>query len=157
MDKIDLIFKNPVNQGILDCLQYLGRNWRGPLSCHPSEAHDPYYHLGTHPDLVEKLWDKLTVEIPMDSTWVLHSRPVLVHPETSVIFAFATGTHTYAFRVPESQRDEEIAAQLKQQYRYPDGRILDLTQYDSDWIFAGLMAREERLCLTAFQAAAEAR
>jgi hypothetical protein len=154
MAETDSIFQHSVNKGILECLKYLGRHWRGPLSCHPSEAHDPYYQLGTHPDLVEKLWDKLTVNIPLDTRWVLFARPVLVHPETGVIFAFATGTQTYALRVPENLRREVIAEQVKQQYRYPDGHALDLTRYDPDWIFADNIANEAAICLLAFQSAA---
>ena len=155
MDDDDRIFQQPANKGILDCLRYLGRGWKGPLSCHPSETDDPYYELGTHPDLVEVLWDKLTANIPIDTRWVIHGRPVLVHPETSTIFAFATGTHTYAFRIPFELRQKAKAAHASQQYKYPDGSVLDLTKYDADWVFGRIIDDEEELCLTAFQSAGD--
>jgi hypothetical protein len=157
MDDRQLIFEHPKNQGILECLQVIGQFTRGPLSCHPSEAEDPYYLLGTHPDLVEVLWDKLTVEIPVDTRWILHARPVLIHPGTKIIFAFATGTQTYALRIPAGLRPEANAEDASQQYKYADGTIFDLAECDPDWIFGGNIPDEARLCLVAFQAAGEPR
>jgi hypothetical protein len=92
----------------------------------------------------------------MDCRWVLHGRPVLVHPETRLIFAFATGTHTYAFRAPVELREKANTAHASQQYEYPDGKVLDLAQYDLDWIFGGDIDNEEGLCLLAFQFAGDA-
>ena len=157
MDDRDPIFQQPTNLGILDCLRHLGRHWKGPLSYHASDTHDPYYQLGTHPDLVEMLWDKFPARIPIDPRWILHGKPVLVHPATSIIFAFATGTHTYAFRIPAELRESAKATHASQHYRYPDGNVLDLTQYNADWIFGGNIHNEEELCLTGFQAAGDAR
>jgi hypothetical protein len=155
MQDRDPIFDNPQNQGILRCLRDIGCNWRGPRSCPPLEREDPYYYLGTHPDLVEQLWDNFTTSIPVDTRWVLHGRPVLVHPESKVIFAFANGTHTYAFRIPERVREEAVAASARQQYKYPDGSVFDLANYDEDWIFGGSIRDEDRLCLIAFRAAGD--
>ena len=147
------IFTQTANQGILECLQHITRNWKGPLSAPPDDVEDPNYTLGTHPDLVEKLWDKLPSRIAMDCRWIVHARPVLVHPETREIFAFATGTHTYAFRVPLQLREGDIVEHASQEYVYTDGSILDLKQYDADWIFGGNFNDEEKLCLIAFQEA----
>ena len=145
------IFFQIMNQGILECPRDIGRNWKGPRSSHPDKVEDPCYTLGAHPDLVEKLWDKLTSRIGMDCRWVLHARPVLVHPETGVIFAFATGTHMYAFRVPAQLREEAGVTQATQEYHYSDGSVLDLKQYDADWIFGGNIDNEVELCLKAFR------
>jgi hypothetical protein len=153
MDINNRILGHPANQGIIACLKHIARNWRGPLSCHPSEAYDPYYHLGTHPDLVERLWDKLTVKISVDCRWVLHARPVLIHPETGIVFAFATGTHTYALRIPQAFRPQSLLAKAGHRYEYPGGKVLELSEYDGDWFFGGRFEGEEEICFLAYQSA----
>jgi hypothetical protein len=155
VDETVRILENPANVGIIACLEDLTRNWRGPHSCHPDEAYDPYYQLGTHPDLVEHLWDKLTVQLPLDCRWVLHARPVLVHPQTGVVFAFATGSMTYAFRLPVPHRAVLGEQPVQQMHRYPSGETLDLRQYDANWIFGGKIEKEDEVCLKAYQSAAE--
>jgi hypothetical protein len=155
MDNSDHILRHPTNQGILDFLRHIVHDWMDQPSCHPSAVQDPYYTLGTHPDLVELLWDKLTIKIPLDCRWVLLGRPVLVHPEKRIVFAFATGTHTYAFRIPTVLRQEGYAWQASQQYRYSGDRVLDLTQYDADWIFGGDIKDEVEVCFKAFESAGD--
>lgn len=156
MELTDRILSNPANQGILACLKHLTRNWKGPMSCHPSKTHDPYYQLGTHPDLVQRLWDTLTVALPADCRWVLHSRPVLVHPETGTVFAFATGSQTYAFRIPLDHRPPPELADVIYTHEYPGGNVLDLSDFDASWFFAGHLKDEENLCLVAYESAARA-
>src|SRR5690242_13496879 len=51
---------------------------------------DPRHGLGTHPDLVERLW-KLDAALPERCRWVVHGHPALVHPASGVVFGFAGG------------------------------------------------------------------
>jgi hypothetical protein len=71
---------------------------------------NPYCDLGTHPDLVARLWDELTVRLPAGCRWIVHGAPVLARPSSGIIFAFAEGTHTYALRLPAKERDEALRA-----------------------------------------------
>src|SRR6476469_2042727 len=111
---IDVDFTNPANAGILRHLQ------RGPscsvahdlAACSPESVDDPYMNLGTHPDLMSRLWDEITTALPVRCNWVVYGAPVLVRPDTGIIFAFAGGTHTYALRLPPEQRAELIAAAI---------------------------------------------
>src|ERR1700737_598622 len=66
---------------------------------------NPLDGLGTHPDLVTRLW-KLNEALPEDCRWVVYGRPALVHPLSGTIFAYASGTLGYAIRLPEPCRGE---------------------------------------------------
>src|SRR3989304_2688537 len=70
----------------------------------PDQVVRPYETLGTHPDLVARLWDELQSKLPVDCRVIFCGTPALVHPTTGIVFAFAGGTHTYALRLPEPER-----------------------------------------------------
>src|SRR4051794_24613595 len=103
---IEVAFDNPANAGVLRHLRG-GRSLslaRGAGACSPESVREPYMNLGTHPDLVSRLWNEITTALPVRCNWVVYSAPVLVRPDTGIIFAFAGGTHTYALRLPPEQR-----------------------------------------------------
>jgi hypothetical protein len=161
-------FDSPANAGIM---RYLGRSHRVARSvsvardrpeCAPSEVIDPSYTLGTHPDLVARLWDELGGTLPEDCRWVVHGSPALVHPATGVIFAFAGGTHTYAFRLPPDCHAEALAAGATTVVHYPaypeigaSSSTLDLTEIGPEWGFGGWHAGEDRWCRAAYAFAGE--
>ena len=57
----------------------------------PSEQTD----LGTHSDLIDRLWKNLNSHLESDCRWIVGFRPALTHPKTGVAFAFARGTNYY--------------------------------------------------------------
>jgi hypothetical protein len=129
---------------------------RGVASSPPAGVADPYYRLGTHPDLVGRLWDEITAMLPEDCRWVVHGTPALVHPETGVIFGFGGGTHTYALRLPEAEREEALHAGAGRTHRYMDGSVLDLSGFGPEWVLLKWYRDEDRWCLAAYRAAGEA-
>ena len=164
-DRVD--FEHPANRGIL---AYLGNpaRLRGSLSVAkdqrsvaPASVKDAYYRLGTHPDLVELLWDQLGAALPKDCRWIVYGTPVLVRPDSGVIFAFCGGTHTYAFRLPPAERAAAIAAGAKTVHRYPaydflgqEESVLDLKDIGEEWVFGGWHRGEEEWCRAAYTFAA---
>ena len=88
---------NPKNQ---DLARYLGN----VDDCSPEDVENPYMTLGTHPELVERLWDKLPIELPASARWVVGGRPVLMRRDSGVVFGIAIGTVFYALRLPEADR-----------------------------------------------------
>lgn len=105
---------------------------------------------GTHPDLLDRLWSELGELLPEDCHAVVYAAPILVRPSTGVIFAFAGGTHTYAFRLPADVRARAIKAGARRVYHYrayPELNVaastFDLAEIGDEWVFGGWLQGEE--------------
>lgn len=156
-------FNHPAHVGIL---AYLGSperlsksvsEARHLPSCSPISVKDPYMKLGSHPDLVTRLWDEVTVKLPVKCQWIVYGTPVLVNPSTGIIFSFGGGTHTYAFRLPPGEHQEAIQAGAKRVYQYPaipsmntQASMLDLDAVGKEWVFGFWLKGEEEWCLAAY-------
>jgi hypothetical protein len=123
----------------------------------PATVDDPYYTLGTHPEIVGRLWDELGGTLPVSCRWILFYRPVLVHPASGVVFGWAGGTLTYALRLPPTEYDAAIRAGAKTVHEYPAypeinvrGSRLDLADFGPEWVLGGWLKGEEAWCLAAF-------
>ena len=79
-DPITVDFQHSANAGILTRLRQRSRDAVLPNGA-PDAYPDPYMGLGTHPDLVARLWDEITVSLPAKCQWIINNRPVLVHPD----------------------------------------------------------------------------
>jgi hypothetical protein len=113
---------------------------------------------GTHPDIAEHVWEKISAKLPEKCAWVIYGRPVLVHPSSGVIFAFGGGTHTYALRLPPDVRDAAIKAGATRVYHYrayPELKIeactFDLATIGDEWVFSHFLKGEEDWCLSAYE------
>lgn len=148
-----LVLGNPRNAG-------LRRHFHGrhggralPAVAAPQAVRDPYYTLGTHPDLVARLWDELGGTLPTDCRVVFCGTPALAHPQTGTVFGFAGGTQTYALRLPEPQREDAIRRGAGRTKHYPSGRSLDLAAFGPEWVFCGWFDEERAWCLAAYELA----
>ena len=119
----------------------------------PGNVRDPYYGLGTHPDLVSRLWDELASTLPIDCRAVFYGAPALIHPSTGIIFGFAGGTHTYALRLPGPERADAMSAGATRTKTYPCSPLFDLTELGDEWVFCGWFHGEQAWCLAAFREA----
>lgn len=136
---MNVAFDHPANVRILAFLAAQG-DARPENRSAPSSVYDLYRNsLGTHPDLAEQLWEKITAKLPERCAWVVHGRPVLVHPTSGILFGYARGTHEYALRLPESER----AAAL---------RTGAQGCFDDEWILGGWHPDELDWCLAAYRA-----
>ena len=141
---------HPENAGVL---RHLEGGWAGtrlPASVSPHDVLEPYMRLGTHPDLVERLWDGIAARLPEPCRWVVHGRPALVHPRTGVVFGFAGGTHTYGLRLPPDERAHAVRAGARVEHVYSDGSRLDVTAIGPGWVLGGWLREEPDWCLTAY-------
>jgi hypothetical protein len=112
---------------------------------------------GTHPDIVDRLWTELGGLLPEDCHAVIYGSPVLARPSSRIIFAFAGGTHTYAFRLPPDIRDAAIKAGATRVYHYrayPELKIeastFDLADIGDEWVFGGWLKGEDALIKAAY-------
>jgi hypothetical protein len=150
-------FAHPANCRLLAYFQ--SRNERGHESeLDPATVDNPYYTLGTHPEIVERLWDDLGSTLPMRCRWVMYGRPVLVHPSSGVVFGYAGGTLTYALRLPPIERAAAVKAGAKTIHEYPAYAGLDVAasrldlgdDFGPEWVFGGWLGGEEAWCRAAF-------
>lgn len=147
---------HPANAGLRRYCEN-GRRAPGmPAVALPEAVAQPYYTLGTHPDLVARLWDELGQALPADCRAVFFGSPALIRPETGIVFGFATGTHTYALRLPEAVRLAALRAGAARVMRYPVEPAFDLRRIGEDWVFCGWHDGEEAWCRAAFDYAGTA-
>jgi hypothetical protein len=174
------ISTHPANSGILRHLASNARHLRlqkqEEFSCSPESVSDPYTRLGTHPDLVSRLWDEITVSLPTRCKWIVYGAPVLVRPDSGVIFAFAGGSLTYALRLPQEllaeffsaalekanknadgiglageDRERYLATHTGSVWRYSDGSTLDLRDIGEGWVFGRWLEGEVHWCRRAYE------
>jgi hypothetical protein len=175
---VDLLLSNRRNTGVLRYLKNRVSTTAVP-SISPDVVVDPYMSLGTRPDLVSRLWNELTKELPVLCRWVVFGVPALVRPDSSIIFAFAHGTHIYALRLAPPQREELMAAALKQAqersdksgltgnarekylraksgnvHRYSNGSTFDITTIGEEWALGRWLPQEVKWCRSAYENAA---
>ena len=112
---------------------------------------------GTHPDLVQRLWDELGKLLPEDCHAVVYGAPVLVRKSSGIVFAFAGGTHTYAFRLPPEVHRAALAAGATRVYHYrayPELKLgastFDLAEIGDEWVFGGWLKGEEKWVESAY-------
>jgi len=179
-DPITVAMDHPANAGVL---AYLESRSAGSLSgaagipsCSPTHLDDPYYGLGTHPDLITHLWDDLTVELPAPCAWVVWGAPALVRPDNGILFGFAHGVYLHVLRLPAAdhepylraaraqaesfaqeqglegdQRERYLAIHSGPIWEYSDGSQFDVRDLGPDWVIGRSLDKEPRWCLRAYE------
>jgi hypothetical protein len=138
----------PANRGVLAYLTDETRLARSVSivkdrpECLPAGVKDPYLSLGTHPDLVTRLWDELGAALPVDCRLIAFGMPALVRPDSGVIIGLAGGTQMYVLRLDAAGADEARAAGLAKVFRYPavpnvrpDEIVIDAAAFGDTWVF----------------------
>jgi hypothetical protein len=128
-------------------LKYLSDKKKSPIPIDPPDSvKNPYYEQGSHPDVVERVWDQIGKALPMDCRCLVYGSPALVHPESGILLAFANGT-TYCLQLVASVMEEAIQAGVRTYTKWSSSRDMD-TRRDlgPDWIFGGWHATEIRWC-----------
>jgi hypothetical protein len=126
-----------------------------PLSQPLDAVDDPRYGLGTHPDLISRLW-KLDDTLPRRCRWVTWGRPSLVHPNTGVIFAVAFGTIGIVMRLPTAVLSQAASQDAAIVITGNPGQTFDIGPAGSEWRFVRPRAPENEWCLAAHEYAARA-
>jgi hypothetical protein len=156
-------FTHAANRGVLRYLADPARLARSVSvaakqpECLASDVPRPYETLGTHPDLVSRLWGQLGGRLPVDCRVIVHGSPALVRPDSGVIFGFAGGTLMYALRLPLDIKPLALAAGAKTIFRYPaypalgiQESVLDLHDVGDEWVFGCWHDGEREWCTSAY-------
>ncbi len=128
------------NAGVLAYLRR--RNERGlPLAALPSDTPDPYLSLGSHPDVVERVWDDLCPH----TRWrlVVLGTPAAVDPVCGTVLAVALGT-SYWLRVTPADLAVALADGFTQTHRYGlDPQVFDAAAtFGTTWVHGRWDERE---------------
>ena len=145
--------QNPNNVGLL---AYLSRTASAdPLFVKAEDfALDPYLQAGSHPDVVERVWDELGEALPLESRCLVFGTPALVHGGTGTILAVALGT-TYALRVPSDHFPDALSFGAEQVHHYSStATTLDVSdEFGADWVFGKWHEGETSWCQAAHRTA----
>jgi hypothetical protein len=113
------------------------------------------WHLGTHPDVVERLWDVLDAALPERGRCLIYGGPALVQPDSGVVLAVGIGTE-YAVRLLPADRASavEAGAEVIHAFR-TSGGTLDLgATFGPDWVFGRFDDREPEWLAAVWQSLA---
>lgn len=138
---VHVTLEAPENAGVLGYLGH-GRGLQDlPIGQSPDEV--DRWHLGTHPDVVDHLWDVLNVALPDDGRCVIYGGPALVHAARGIVLAVGVGTE-YALRL--LPRDlllaVEAGAEVVHTFKTSGGTLDLAATFGPDWVFGRLDARE---------------
>jgi hypothetical protein len=109
------------------------------------------FHLGTHPDIVERLWDVLSRGLPADTRRLVFDGPALVHP-SGVLLAAGVGTQ-YVLRLLEPDRALAIqaGAEVVHHFRTVDTTLDLAATFGPEWVFGRFDEREPGWLLDSYR------
>ncbi|HCB02347.1 MAG TPA: hypothetical protein DEP19_08195 [Anaerolineae bacterium] len=141
---------NELIKANINVMKYLGERKNHPAFALPNSVPDPYYQQGSHPDVVERIWDQLGASLPKDCRCLVYGVPALVHPKSGIIFALSRGTN-YFLRLSEKIIDEAIKSGAETHIKWVGGGELNVQQeLGSDWIIGGWSTNEIEWCKMIF-------
>jgi len=112
---------------------------------------NPYSSCGSHPDIVEYLWDKIGKALPADCRGLVYGTPGLVQPKSGVILALGNGTQ-YNLRLPGLLGTEAIKKGAKTHINWTSGSHLDVQkEYGDDWVFGAFLPDELIWCKQVYE------
>ena len=151
---MNLDLTSSANRGVL---QYLSRDQRQrnrpAIEAWNTRSKSTWEH-GSHPEIVEHVWESLAAGLTADCRALVYGTPALVSPRKGTIFAVALGTE-YGMRLPPAEFASARAAgaELVHEYRTV-GITLDLpARFGAHWIFGNFDPREPEWCVAALQCA----
>ena len=126
-----------------------------PLSQSLDQVAEPYYGLGTHPDIIDIMW-RLDGDLPTSCRWVFWGGPALVHPRTGIVFAVGYGTMGFVMRLPPAALATATDIEAPVRVKGNGAQVFDIAAAGPDWRFIRAEAVGRKYCRAAFHFAGEA-
>ena len=124
---------NPANHPVLDTLREAAANAR-PLTPF-SEAGDPYFEAGSHPEIVGFMWERLSKKFPDESRCLVYGTPSVIQPVSGVILAIGMGTQ-YCQRILPESIESAAAIGCTPTHSWGNGDTTDLRDvFGPYWVF----------------------
>jgi hypothetical protein len=132
-----------MNKKVLEYIIRVKKQGNAPAIAAWNSVDKPYMRQGSHPDVVERVWDIIGTSLPEDCRCLIYGTPALVHPIAGIILAFCNGT-SYCVRLPKSLLiDDALKAGAKTYQKWSSGGDMDtLRDLGSDWVFGGWLEVE---------------
>ena len=138
----------PANQKVIAFLT--PRNPTAPLLASFDSSLNPYFTLGSHPEIIEQVWKMIGSAIPSECRFIVCGTPALIQPDSGILFAFALGTQ-YCLHLPASLIETALQAHAKTSTRWSNGKVLDIQhELDPDWIFGSWLPAEIDWCKASY-------
>jgi hypothetical protein len=149
--------EHPMNGGVLRHFRDRKLLQSGPEPLVAPDRHpDPYMQAGSHPDIVERVWDTLGSTLPADCRALVYGTPALVHPVHGVVLALAYGTQ-YAIRVPNEAFGAALDAGCTTEQTWTGGGKTRIEkELGVGWVFGCWADEEEQWLARMYQQCAVA-
>jgi hypothetical protein len=142
--------ENETNRLVLAYLRKRGKS--EVLSAAPDSVRDPYHQQGSHPEIVERVWDQIASQLPVDCRRLVYGTPALVQPASDVIFAFCLGM-TYCLRLTPALLEEALQRGLKTSTAWSGGGTTNAARiFGADWVFGAWKPQELQWCREVYAA-----
>jgi hypothetical protein len=140
--------RQPLNDGVI---RYLERHRTFAAADRtPRPDHRDYWESGSHPDVVERVWNQLGNALPLESRRVVCGTPALVHPTSKVVIAVSIGT-SYALRLPSAVLRSGLPKDARVENTWSTGGRMNVqTEFGPAWIFGTYAREEEAWCKESF-------
>jgi len=110
-----------------------------------------YLNLGSHPDIVERVWVGLNSGLPLDCRAIVYGAPALVHPAAGVVIAMAYGTR-YVLRIPEEFFPAALARGCAVEQMWSGGAKTDIgAQFGRGWLFGNWIQEEPQWLFATYE------
>ncbi len=144
---------NHFNERVISYLR--GRLKSEELSAAPDSVADAYMGQGSHPDIVQRVWDQLGKALPVDCRCLVYGDPALVHPISGIILTFCLGTQ-YCLRLTPQLMEAATKLGAKTYTKWSPGHSTNATQvFGADWIFGSWKKEELDWCREVYIACSE--
>ncbi|HEY2981329.1 MAG TPA: hypothetical protein VGJ22_09135 [Anaerolineales bacterium] len=142
--------ENENNRQVLDYLRKRGKTEIPDAA--PDSVRDPYHQLGSHPEIVERVWVQIGSQLPVDCRRLIFGTPALAQPASKVIFAFCLGM-TYCLRLTRPLLEEALKLDLKTSTIWSGGGTTDAAKiFGPDWVFGAWKPQELQWCRQVYAA-----
>lgn len=146
-----------LNQKVLEYITRTKKKDNAPAMAAWNSVAKPYMEQGSHPDIVERVWDVLGTSLPEDCRCLVYGTPALVHPKTGIILAFCNGT-TYCIRLTDALVQKALQAGAKTYQKWTSGGDMDtFRDLGSDWVFGWWLDGEINWCKEVYEKIAHLR
>lgn len=142
---------HPSNRGVLE---YFSRDAgeRAPIFEPVIDPAASKPRSGSHPEIIDYIWDTLASALPFECRALVHGRSVLIAPARGIIFAVPLGTE-YGLRLPPAEFGLARSAGAQVVHNYSTvGVTLDLAErFGPQWLFGTFDRREPDWCRAALE------